>query len=130
MPLSPLTYEILKHTCILGVLGRGISVYRAWVIKKKRFQTWQQYSLLALGAALLFAFLMAVAPLLSRHDNWAPQGRYLFPAIWPIAIFLVLGWAQLTPGRGRAWMLVGLSIGAIVLDYTALCRMAGYFYGA
>ena len=35
-----------------------------------------------------------------------PQGRYLFTALVPIAMLLVLGWAGWLPRRAQAWGLV------------------------
>jgi hypothetical protein len=57
--------------------------------------------------ALLFAFILAglLFPLLNAYtqtrDQVIQQGRYLFPAMAPIAILLALGWRTLVPARWR-----------------------------
>jgi hypothetical protein len=54
-----------------------------------------------------------------------PQGRYLFTALVPLAILMVVGWAAWLPGRLRApgtWVLAALLIG---LNAYALLRVLG-----
>ena len=81
-----------------------------------------------LGLALFFAVGQIIAALLAMYGAWGPQGRYFFPLIWPIGVFLTLGWTHLVPGRTRPWLLVGLTLGWVALDCTALVRLAQYFY--
>jgi hypothetical protein len=129
VPLPEITYRILSLACGVSGIGLGIYVWRSLVGKGKTRQVWQQLSLIILGAALLFACLETLLPLLALYGLWAPQGRYLFPVILPIGVFLVLGWAQLVPNRRRQWLLAGLVLGMVMLDYTALRLLADYFYG-
>jgi hypothetical protein len=59
------------------------------------------------AVALLFALILAglLFPLLNAYtqtrDQVIQQGRYLFPALAPIAILLALGWRTLVPVRWR-----------------------------
>ncbi|MFL5804221.1 MAG: hypothetical protein ACJ8CR_21065 [Roseiflexaceae bacterium] len=64
------------------------------------------------AAALLLALILAglLLPLLNAYtqtrDQVIQQGRYLFPAMAPIALLLALGWRALVPPRWRAAGLV------------------------
>jgi 4-amino-4-deoxy-L-arabinose transferase-like glycosyltransferase len=60
-----------------------------------------------------------------------PQGRYLFPALVPIAVFLAIGWttlanlvARLTPWSEpvRRWLVVWFAAALGVLDFLCLAR--------
>jgi hypothetical protein len=53
------------------------------------------------------------------------QGRYLFPAIGPIAIVLCLGWAQLSDGVGRYRSLMGRSTIALWAALALTTAFAG-----
>jgi hypothetical protein len=130
VPLPASVYRVLKYACGLGALGIGWYTCRTIAGREKAHPAWEQHSLLVLGGALLFSALSVFTPLfVLEYRSWSPQGRYLFPAIWPIGIFLVLGWAQWMPGRTRSWALIGLTIGMITLDCVALRQLAVYFYG-
>ena len=129
VPLPALAYRILGFVCILAVIGIGWrAVGGILIARKARLPGWKQGSFLTLGAALFFASCLVFAPLLFNYGHYTPQGRYLFPVVWPIGVFLTMGWAQLMPGSKSPWLLVLVSIGAIALDATALYRMASYFY--
>jgi 4-amino-4-deoxy-L-arabinose transferase-like glycosyltransferase len=52
-----------------------------------------------------------------------PQGRYLFTALVPIAMLLVLGWAAWLPRRFQAWGLILVGIGLLGLNAYALARV-------
>jgi 4-amino-4-deoxy-L-arabinose transferase-like glycosyltransferase len=52
-----------------------------------------------------------------------PQGRYLFTALVPIAVLLVLGWASWLPPRVQAWGLVFVGAGLVGLNAYALVRV-------
>jgi hypothetical protein len=129
VPLPSSVYRVLKYACALSALGIGYGIYESSRGARHPCPTWQQHSLLMLGTTLLLAGFLVSGPLLAGYGRWSPQGRYLFPIIWPIGIFLTTGWALLMPGRRRPWLLIGLTAGMIVLDCTALRQLATYFYG-
>ena len=52
-----------------------------------------------------------------------PQGRYLFTALVPIAMLLVLGWASWLPRRVQAWGIVLVATGLVGLNAYALVRV-------
>jgi 4-amino-4-deoxy-L-arabinose transferase-like glycosyltransferase len=51
------------------------------------------------------------------------QGRYLFTALVPIAMLLVLGWAAWLPRRLQGWGLVLVGMGLVGLNAYALLRV-------
>jgi len=67
-------------------------------------------SLLALAAILAQTWL----PMLGQ--SWQPQGRYLFPALLPIAILLLRGWETLWPSRHRSLFIPLLAGGLFALN--------------
>jgi len=52
-----------------------------------------------------------------------PQGRYLFTALVPIAMLLVVGWAAWMPRRARGWGLGLVGLGLVGLNAYALLRV-------
>jgi len=128
VPLPSLAYRALALACGLSAIGLGVYLYRTIAGGSHVHQPWQQVALATLGLALFFAVGQIIAALLAMYGAWGPQGRYFFPLIWPIAVFLTLGWTHLVPGRTRSWLLVGLTLGWVALDCTALVRLAQYFY--
>ncbi|MGI9149494.1 MAG: ArnT family glycosyltransferase [Chloroflexota bacterium] len=52
-----------------------------------------------------------------------PQGRYLFTALVPIAMLLVVGWAAWLPQRVQGWGIVLVGVGLVGLNTYALLRV-------
>jgi hypothetical protein len=52
--------------------------------------------------------------------QWQPQGRYLFPALWPLVTFMLLGLGGWFPASARKRLLGLWVTGLILLDGTAL----------
>ncbi len=129
VPLPAFAYKTLGFICGIGAVGMGVYVCKTIFGKMNVYQINQQYSLLVLGMALLFASFTVFMPLLAMYGLWAPQGRYLFPIVLPIGVFLTLGWSQLVPGRHRRWLSTVVVIGMVMLDCTALSVLTNYFYG-
>ena len=71
------------------------------------------FSLLAAALILLQTWL----PMLG--NAWQPQGRYLFPALLPIAILLLSGWEELLPLRHRSWLSLLLFLPLLLLNLQA-----------
>ncbi len=72
---------------------------------------------LAAGAAGLIS-VQVFAPMLGQA--WQPQGRYLFPALLPIALLLILGWEALIPASRRAWLPAIILLALTALNLLAL----------
>ena len=96
LPLHPLWYGMLALLCLALVVGLGLWCTDALTLRKRSTDyrhTWRNKSLLLLLVALCLILFQTFLPMIGRH--WQPQGRYLFPAIIPIATLLSLGWRRL-----------------------------------
>jgi hypothetical protein len=72
------------------------------IFSKKLEQKWLKGFLLTLMVALILLALQTFLPLIAaRGTDWLPQGRYLFPGIFAIAILLACGIRQLLPQCAR-----------------------------
>ena len=89
---------------------------------------WQRWAGAMCALAVLSVLAQMVALILAGGIH--QQARYLFPAIAPIALFLVLGWGTWVPGR---WQGRALGIGAALLVIFDLATLAAYqlpfYYG-
>jgi hypothetical protein len=89
---------------------------------------WQRWA----GAICALAVLSVVAQMVALIlvGGIHQQARYLFPAIVPIALMLVLGWGIWVPGR---WQGRALGLGAVLLVGFDLATLAVYqlpfYYG-
>jgi 4-amino-4-deoxy-L-arabinose transferase-like glycosyltransferase len=85
--------------------------------------------LFVFGIALLVITLQTLLPMMRLVHSWMPQGRYMFPAIVPVSIFLVLGVRQVSPVRLRNVSVLALVIIAGVFDFACLFNyLISYFY--
>ncbi len=71
------------------------------------------FSLLAASLILLQTW----TPMLG--SAWQPQGRYLFPALLPIAVLLLAGWEALLPPRRQNWLPSLIFISLLFLNLQA-----------
>jgi hypothetical protein len=85
------------------------------------------------AVALLIALLLAglLFPLLNAYtqtrDQVIQQGRYLFPALAPIAILLSLGWRTLVPARWRGAALAVWAAWWVLFAAAALALIASFY---
>jgi hypothetical protein len=112
----------LALVCLGGLLGT-----LSWLVSRRR--AWQRRAigvlLLMIAAEILFPLLYAYT--LPRSQA-IQQGRYLFPALAPIALLLVLGWGALIPARWRKGaLMVGVAFGAL-FALAALQLIARYYH--
>lgn len=87
-PLPIALYGVLAGLCGLAIFGL-VRILRSADAKLRRI-IW--YWIFGVGLAVAQAF----APMIG-HD-WQPQGRYLFPALFPIVVLLMLGLSQWIQG--------------------------------
>jgi hypothetical protein len=126
---APFCYQIIGLVHLIVLVGLIIYVVR--IMKGARWlASWQKQGLLILLAGLggNLALLLGKGAIV---DYWSrAQGRYLFPAIIPIAVLFTLGVREVMPVRyHRAW-LVAYSAGFILYDSIALMGyIIPYFYG-
>jgi 4-amino-4-deoxy-L-arabinose transferase-like glycosyltransferase len=102
MPLDTIWYQILAFGSLVALSGLGIwgsDALRLWKQGRDSLATWQNKALLLLVVGLCLILLQTFLPMIGRH--WQPQGRYLFPAIIPIATLLSLGWRRILATRSR-----------------------------
>ena len=79
---------------------------------------WQRRALTWLGLQAVLVAAMVLLPMIGRV--WQPQGRYLFPALVPLAVIFVLGWRGWGLRLGwRHWWIV-LVLGTALLDVGSL----------
>jgi len=110
------------------ICGGGLIGTIAWLLGP-RHERWRRRAVVFLLLMIVVGVLM---PLLNAYtaprNQVTQQGRYLFPALAPIALLLALGWRALIPPRLRA---AGLALGllfALGFAGAALSMIAG-FYG-
>jgi hypothetical protein len=105
----------------------GAAVGWIWV-RRSLPQARQRQALLWLTMQGCLVLVLTFLPMIGR--TWQPQGRYLFPALIPWAIFFVLGWR----GWGqrfswRTWWTVPV-LGVALLDLVGLFAVvAPHYYG-
>lgn len=125
VPLLPPWPLITRIAVVLGLLGYAVSVVRRNVQRLD----WQLRMLNLLSLALGFALLQTFLPLLAHSGSWMPQGRFLFPAIWPVATLLVIGWSGWAPRRTQQWIALCAVLVMLALFMGGAWRLITYFHG-
>jgi len=105
-------YWIMDGLTGLGIVGFGLFLARSF----RHRPAWTRQALVMLAAWLLLVIVGVVRWTLMTP---ASQGRLLYPALPAIALFLVVGWAELLPRRIRK--LVGIGALAVWALWAALC---------
>jgi hypothetical protein len=115
---------LLTLVCLAG--GLGLLRWLLW----RRGPPWQRRQLWLLIVLVLVAAGLPIANAYTMPMREAlQQGRYLFPALVPIAILVALGQSALVPARwqrGWLWLWLGLWLG---LSLAALLRLWAYYQG-
>jgi 4-amino-4-deoxy-L-arabinose transferase-like glycosyltransferase len=109
VPIDPRIYLALALFSGLAGVGFALLVMRVWQERDLRLDegTHRAASLLALWLLLTGASYLWYNTTFVQH-----QGRYLFPALVPIAVVFALGWREaLWPDNAR-WLAVTLLVGA------------------
>lgn len=103
---------------LTGIALFGLALWAWRVVRDRNALTGEQWRGVIL-LALLFVVIFA-------EDAWynlkfvQPQGRYLFPALIPIATFLVIGLRELISERYQRVVFMLLYFGMLALDYISL----------
>jgi hypothetical protein len=104
---------------LLGTLGQLVRVDQP---------SWRRCAIVLLLAWILAGLLF---PLLNAYtqtrDQVIQQGRYLFPALAPLALLLVLGWRAFLPPRWRAGALVIWTIWWVLFAAAALALIVRFY---
>jgi hypothetical protein len=114
--------KALGLICLGGILGTF-----GWMVRADQ-RPWRRH---AVGLLLALVIVGLLLPLLNAYiqprSQAVQQGRYLFSALAPLTLLLVLGWRTLLP---RCWRFGALATGAIfgVCFSGAALRLMTEFY--
>src|SRR5487761_275415 len=106
VPLPGRDCRALIALSAISALGCALLAWR---------RSWKVSGVAWLGLGLAWAGTVA-GLLLYNLKFVQPQGRYLFPALAPIAIFYVAGWAALFPRRAQPAAVAALSLAMIAFS--------------
>lgn len=127
----PDIYSILTVICLLSFLGLvKYSYHRISKINyNKSIDLPSFLILISAGLPIILGTIIRNVPL-----YYAPQGRYLFPAISALAVLFVLGIKEIVPKKFENWLPVFVIVGFIVLNiytiFNSLIRVFYYFTNA
>ncbi len=107
IPLPERDYYVL--------IALTLAVCVGWAIRRKAPNNWLPLAIVFVGVLL--------EDLAYNLKFLQPQGRYLFPALVPIAVFYVLGFAALFPARLRPQAVAALSFALILFSAYTLQRV-------
>ena len=136
IPLDGWGYYALAVVSLVALLGVGLFVIRA-CRRVINLEWWQQRVLILFALSIAMAGALVIGREIRNLDlnlarggpGW-PSGRYLFPAIIPVATFFVLGWSELAPKRYRvAWTVALLGLLFVLDSFCLLFLIIPYFYG-
>lgn len=86
-------YAVFYILTLGGLIGTLVWVVRRW--GQRDMPVVQLRLLLGLCSAVIFAVTFWSVTSVSYRVDYQPQGRYLFPALAPIALMIVAGWQEL-----------------------------------
>jgi len=126
IPLDIAWYAGLAGLTVAAILGALRGSRRVWLERKRNPAKYCAVKLCAL--AVLLALAQSGASMIARQ--MPPQGRYLFPAMVPIALGFAWGLFEWIPVRYHGVGLSAIVAGLIVLDLASLLGyVLPYFYG-
>jgi hypothetical protein len=127
VPLDLGWYAALAVFSLLALFGLGFLAIRV-VRGTETHEVWQRKALLMLLLAVVLIFAQTFGLIIVRGIH--QQGRYLFPALIPLAVLFTLGLREWGPARHRSIFPLALVLGTFVLDSVSLCYyIIPYFYG-
>ncbi|TEU13114.1 MAG: DUF2142 domain-containing protein [Anaerolineales bacterium] len=127
VPLDLGWYTALAVFSLLALCGLGFFAVRV-VRGTETLETWQRRALLMLLLAVVLIFAQTSGLMIVQ--GIPQQGRYLFPALIPLAVFFTVGLREWVPTRHRSIFPLALVLGMFVLDSVSLCcYIIPHFYG-
>jgi uncharacterized membrane protein len=127
VPLDLGWYAALAVFSFLSLCGLGFFAVRV-ANGTETLEIWQKRALLMLLLAVVLIFVQTFGLMIVR--GIPQQGRYLFPALIPLAVFFTLGLREWVPVSHRGLFLLALMLGMFVLDSVSLCcYIIPHFYG-
>jgi len=127
VPLDLGWYAALAVFSLLALCGLGLLAIRV-ARGTETLESWQRRALLMLLLAVVLIFAQTFGLIIIRGIH--QQGRYLFPALIPLAVFFTSGLREWVPVRHRGFFPLALVLGLFVLDSVSLCcYIIPHFYG-
>lgn len=127
----PDVYSVLTVICLLSFLGLIKYSYHGISGKnhKESVDLPLFLILIAAGLPIILGTIIRTIPI-----YYAPQGRYVFPAISALAVLFVLGLKEIVPKKFENWLPVFVIVGFVVLNiytiFNSLMRVFYYFTNA
>ena len=118
IPLDSDIYSFFKILFVLGAFG-----FFTYLIRMHDAMHIHRKSFMLLGAALLFTL---VELFVFNLRFYQPQGRYLFPALASITLFIGVGLFELLPSRFHASLLFSLFLTALFTNIAGLLSIISY----
>lgn len=110
--LDPWMYAVCVLGAMLSLAGVVIRLATAPVSRGS-------LTMAVVGSSMVAVTVLS-AMAISVYGEWSPQGRYLFPALAPIALFLSAGWYWLAARTGGIRWLLLPAIGLVGLNVVSL----------
>ena len=112
--MEPNAVLVLDGIGIVGLIAAAFFLWKHW----PSLLFGQRLAVILLLLGFLFVSLLFVVFNLTTVQ---PQGRYFFPALATIGIFVALGWVRLA-GRWRSWAVWLLLAGMVGVNLLVLVR--------
>ncbi len=125
VPLEAPWPLLIRIAVVLAAVGWGLNTVR----RVSQWERWQKRAFAVLCSGVIFVLAQTFAALFAHTGGWMPQGRFVFPAAWPIAALLVLGWWGWVSEHTERWFLLCVTLGALALYVAGTWRLVSYFYG-
>jgi hypothetical protein len=131
---------VLGVVCLGGLVGVGVLLLRTkddrfWIVD---FRFWNDEGRRTKDEGRIIILLLSLVasgllfPLLNAYTQprgqVIQQGRYLFPAMVPVALLLVLGWRTLTPPRWRRGGLWVWAVFWLVFAAAAISMLMRFYH--
>lgn len=131
LPLHPPWYALLAMMATAALAGLGlwaIGLLRRTLHDQGYLPSRQEKALLLLLVACIMILLQTFLPMIG--SQWQPQGRYLFPALFPIATLFAFGVRQLLRVVKSNLLAAAYVAGFVSLDALCLLRyILPHYYG-
>ncbi len=114
-PLRLAWYVLLAVGTVAAIVGASLRLFRDGLREdERRLMLW-------LLLAAMAAFVQVLAPMIG--SEWRPQGRYLFPALLPIAAWMLWGLGRWMPRRRKEHVVYFWIVLFFVLDMVSLIEV-------
>jgi 4-amino-4-deoxy-L-arabinose transferase-like glycosyltransferase len=129
IPLDVKWYALLAALALVSLVGLGRGAVRMALARSRQghgLAPWRPKALLLLFIAVSLTIVQVFLPMLGQ--DWQPQGRYILPAIVPVATLFTLGWREVVPTRWRGVLIVPWVAAFVALDLLCVVGYLGPHY--